>query len=151
MLMRWATRAGVGLLVVAMPGVVITFQAQPIPPGTFVPPFWARPFVALDAVAFYLYKTVWPLALTSAYGRSPQAVLETSASAYGTWLLPVAVALGSSGGIVAQALRPHGAPSSPCSFFAWPSCPSWGSFPLATNCIPRWPIGMPICPCWVRR
>jgi len=94
MLMRWATRAGVGLLVVAIPGVVITFQEQPIPPGTFVAPFWARPFVALDAVAFYLYKTVWPMALTSAYGRSPQAVLETSASAYGTWLLPVAVALG---------------------------------------------------------
>jgi len=41
----------------------------------FEPPLWARPLIAGDAVAFYLYKLAVPLRLGPDYGRTPQYVL----------------------------------------------------------------------------
>jgi tetratricopeptide (TPR) repeat protein len=42
----------------------------------FIPPLWARPVIAVDAIGFYLGKLLWPLGLGPDYGRTPQLVLE---------------------------------------------------------------------------
>lgn len=58
----------------------------------FGAPAWARPLVALDAVAFYLAKVFWPVGLVADYGRKPAWLLEQG----GFWLhgiLPVGLAL----------------------------------------------------------
>ena len=90
---RWMGRAGIAVLVVSVPALFVTSAAQPMPEGNFVAPLWARPLVALDALAFYLYKTFVPIGLTLSYGRTPRAALATHAWAYWTWMLPVALAL----------------------------------------------------------
>ena len=48
-------------------------------------PLWARPLVALDALAFYLVKLVLPVGLTINYGRTPQSILGSGAIYY-TWI-----------------------------------------------------------------
>ncbi len=53
---------------------------------------YLRPLIATDALAFYLYKLLWPITLTIDYGRTP----ERAAGAgwiYYTWLAPLGVAL----------------------------------------------------------
>lgn len=59
-------------------------QPQYAPTDT---PLWTRPFIAADAIAFYLWKLVWPVDLAIVYGRTPTAVLN-SGQAYFTWILP---------------------------------------------------------------
>ena len=54
-------------------------------------PLWTRPLVAADAVAFYLWKLVWPAKLAIIYGRTPDAVVRSGAIHY-TWVVPVMVA-----------------------------------------------------------
>jgi tetratricopeptide (TPR) repeat protein len=59
-------------------------------------PIWARPLIALDALAFYLGKLVLPIELRFDYGRSPAAVLTDPAlyhPLYWTWIFPVALAV----------------------------------------------------------
>ena len=90
---RWMGRAGSAVLVVSVPALFVTTGAQPMPGGDFVVPLWARPLVALDALAFYLYKTIFPIGLTLSYGRTPRAALATHAWAYWTWMLPAALAV----------------------------------------------------------
>jgi protein O-mannosyl-transferase len=90
---RWMGRAGIAVLVVSVPALFVTSAAQSMPEGNFVAPLWARPLVALDALAFYLYKTVFPVGLTLSYGRTPRAVLATHVWAYWTWMLPAALTL----------------------------------------------------------
>lgn len=53
-------------------------------------PLWARPLIALDAIAFYIGKILLPVGLAPEYTRIPQLVLEQS-WAYWTWLLPAGV------------------------------------------------------------
>src|SRR5207249_232749 len=79
-------------LVLSAACMVWTKLAQP---ATFVAsvPWWARPLVAGDALAFYLYKLVWPLWLCVDYGRDPAAAIGQG-WAYWTWLLPAAAAGG---------------------------------------------------------
>jgi hypothetical protein len=48
---------------------------------------WARPFIAGDALAFYLGKLAWPVGLCADYGRTPEEVLG-HAWGYLTWLAP---------------------------------------------------------------
>lgn len=48
----------------------------------------SRPLIALDSLAFYLYKLVLPIGLAPHYGRTPGWVLE-SGWAYVSWLAPV--------------------------------------------------------------
>ncbi|MBN1672254.1 MAG: tetratricopeptide repeat protein [Kiritimatiellae bacterium] len=55
---------------------------------SFVPRVWSRLPLALDALAFYLYKLVAPFRLGPDYGRSPAFVLRHS-WLYLTWLVPV--------------------------------------------------------------
>jgi Flp pilus assembly protein TadD len=51
---------------------------------------WQRPFVAGDALAFYIYKTFVPFDLAVEYGRTPREVL-SDAWGYARWVLPVAL------------------------------------------------------------
>lgn len=55
-------------------------------------PLLMRPIVAADALAFYLYKLVWPEALGIDYGRTPFRVVESGVG-YITMWAPVAVAV----------------------------------------------------------
>ncbi|MBX3414343.1 MAG: tetratricopeptide repeat protein [Pirellulales bacterium] len=54
----------------------------------FEPAWWQRPFVALDALTFYLGKLLMPVGLAFDHGRSPQTVL-AQWSTYVIWLVPV--------------------------------------------------------------
>lgn len=49
---------------------------------------WTRPFVAADAVLFYLYKFLWPVTLTIDYGRNPMVALNDIWGYLGIFLLP---------------------------------------------------------------
>ncbi|HEV7300890.1 MAG TPA: tetratricopeptide repeat protein [Tepidisphaeraceae bacterium] len=53
--------------------------ARLVQPASMVPtaPLWARPFVAMDAIAFYLWKLVAPWGLAIDYGRTPMRAMES--------------------------------------------------------------------------
>lgn len=53
-------------------------------------PFWARPFIAGDTIAFYLYKIFWPIRLAFDYGHKPDYVMEQWWF-WVAWLIPVVV------------------------------------------------------------
>lgn len=78
---RWAWSA---LLI--LPVLLIARSVQGDYPDVATP-LWQRPFIAGDALAFYLVKIVWPLTLTHLYGRTPMRVID-SPMHYGVWLLP---------------------------------------------------------------
>ncbi|MES2459771.1 MAG: tetratricopeptide repeat protein [Armatimonadota bacterium] len=52
---------------------------------------WVRPFIAGDALAFYLAKLVFPIKLGVNYGRS-MALVQSNWWGYVTWVVPAAVA-----------------------------------------------------------
>ena len=54
-------------------------------------PLWARPLIASDALAFYLWKLAWPFGLSPDYGRAADYTLAAGLP-YWTWLAPAAVA-----------------------------------------------------------
>jgi tetratricopeptide (TPR) repeat protein len=62
-----------------------TWGIEPAPP-------WQRPLVAADALAFYLWKLIWPVNLAVDYGRTPARILAEGWIWY-TWLAPALVAL----------------------------------------------------------
>src|SRR5688500_10078933 len=83
--------APVGLwFVLTLPFVVLT-QTMIRPPTVHAPPLWMRPIVALDAIAFYLWKLVAPLHLAPDYGRTPQWLIREGPVTF-TWIVPVAIA-----------------------------------------------------------
>jgi tetratricopeptide (TPR) repeat protein len=68
-----------GLAVWGMIALAWGLLTRWVQPGTvlaFVPPLWARPLIAGDAVLFYLSQLALPLRFGPDYGRSPQVVLE---------------------------------------------------------------------------
>lgn len=56
-------------------------------------PVWTRPFIAGDALAFYLYKLILPFQLSIDYGRASAYVIQQW-WIYVTWLCPAAVGIG---------------------------------------------------------
>jgi Tfp pilus assembly protein PilF len=62
-------------LVLAVLWGLFASQVQPPASGAFIPPLWARPLIAGNAVSFYLYKLVVPVWLGLDYGRTPEAML----------------------------------------------------------------------------
>jgi tetratricopeptide (TPR) repeat protein len=84
----WAIAAAAVLLVAA--------RVQP-PPEVAPVSSGGRVLVAADALAFYLWKLVWPAALCMNYGRIPEVVLAPrfGGLALGqiTWIVPVLMAL----------------------------------------------------------
>jgi Flp pilus assembly protein TadD len=73
----------------AIPISVIAKYAQPAP-YTLGIPIWRRFLVAGDAVAFYLYKIIWPKTLLLYYGRNPRYITEQG-FIWWTWLVPAIV------------------------------------------------------------
>jgi hypothetical protein len=53
-----------------------------------------RPFIAADAVAFYLWKMIWPVGMTPDYTRRPEVVLRMMGGAwlYLVWVVPASLA-----------------------------------------------------------
>ena len=73
-----------------IPIILIGRHAQPaafIGPAV---PFLSRPLVALDAIAFYLWKLIWPATLGIDYGRTPQIVIVHGWQAL-TWFVPLLI------------------------------------------------------------
>jgi hypothetical protein len=83
-----------GWALVLLPLVVVARVAQDVGAGPVVE-VWRRPLVAADAVAFYLWKLVWPVNLAPDYGRRPAVVAEIWGGAwqYLVWVVPAAIAV----------------------------------------------------------
>jgi hypothetical protein len=88
---RDALRRALNFALLAIPCLIWTKLAQP---STLIAPIplWWRPFVAGDAVAYYLLKLVAPVHLAIDYGRTPGSVID-SRVAFVTWIAPVAMAV----------------------------------------------------------
>jgi hypothetical protein len=82
MLVPWA--------ILALPILLITRNAQPIPVVYEITPWRVRPAVAGDALAFYLRQIALPAHLALDYGRSPD-VIGASRWALLAWIVPIAV------------------------------------------------------------
>lgn len=87
-----AARTAGALLLAASIDAIITRLAQP---GLAAPhvPFWARPLIATDTLAFYLYKLLIPLRLCTDYARRPDLAL-ASGWVWWTWIFTAAAAGG---------------------------------------------------------
>jgi tetratricopeptide (TPR) repeat protein len=93
---RWSWRqmaTGLGpWLLMGAAWVAVTTRAQwAAELAAGLVPLWARPLVALDALAFYLGKTFVPLGLAADYGRAPDTAL-AAGWLWWTWLGPVVLA-----------------------------------------------------------
>jgi hypothetical protein len=66
--------------------------SQPAPFAGIIVPLWQRPFVAGDALAFYLFKIVCPIRLGVDYGRAPVSTI-ASHWPYLTSLVPLVIAI----------------------------------------------------------
>ena len=82
--------ATAGWWVIAIAWAVL---AKVVQPGTGVAhtELWLRPLVAADAIAFYLWKLVWPVNLCVDYGRTPL-VAQLRGWLWMTWAAPAAIA-----------------------------------------------------------
>jgi len=78
-------------VILSLPCIVITKIVQPAS-GLEPIAFWKRALVALDALAFYACKLLWPASLGVDYGRTPSYVLRHG-WAYWTWVFPVGLAI----------------------------------------------------------
>ena len=98
-------RAIVALLPMLVPAVALLWIARQVqdvtPIAHTAPPLYVRPFVAGDALAFYLKQLVLPLHLGIDYGRTPQVVLSQRIT-YAIWIIPIALA-----GAIAWNWRKH--------------------------------------------
>jgi hypothetical protein len=73
-----------------VPIVWITKSVQPETVVRTTTAWWTRPFVASDAVSYYLYKLIAPINLVISYGRTPVAVMQ-SWLPYVLWIVPAAL------------------------------------------------------------
>jgi protein O-mannosyl-transferase len=89
--LRQSARSLGGWVVLAIIFVGVTNAAQPPVQVDLTSSLWARPLIAADALAFYLYKLILPFGLTVDYGRTPAVVLGWGWANY-TWILPVGLA-----------------------------------------------------------
>lgn len=78
-------------LVFAVSWAHFTTRVQHVDPGVIVA-YWQRPFIAGDALAFYLAKLFAPYPLALDYGRTPAFVIGHTWG-YATWLAPAALAV----------------------------------------------------------
>ena len=90
--LRQSMKGLVAWVVLAVPFVILTQGAQSESVIRYITPLWARPFVAGDAIVFYLYKLVLPLKLGPDYGRQPEWLLSQWWS-YVIWMVPCALVL----------------------------------------------------------
>jgi hypothetical protein len=77
-------------------GTAVLAKSVQLLEGIKAGPVLVRPLIALDALAFYLYKLLIPIRLSIDYGRSPTAVMNDPSFHHPlrwTWMFPVAAAL----------------------------------------------------------
>lgn len=76
-------------LLLAIAIVIVTRIVQPV---AYLAPveLWKRPLVATDALAFYLWKVIYPFHMTIDYGRTPGRIFERG-WAWWTWIAPAAL------------------------------------------------------------
>lgn len=88
-----------GWLVLALGATLATrtAQSQVMHPNV---PLFQRPLVALDALGFYVLKTIWPHPLAADYGRTPETVLAAPRV-----MLPTIVALAAAAALVGWLAR----------------------------------------------
>ncbi len=70
---------------------LLTQHLQSKTPMLYVPPGWARPLIASDALAFYLGKLFVPHGLIAHYDRGPQAVMQRAMFPW-IWIVPTILA-----------------------------------------------------------
>jgi tetratricopeptide (TPR) repeat protein len=83
-------RGIVPLALFAIPTLIAAAQFQDASKADTILPLPWRPIVALDAIAFYLGKLVWPFYLALDYGRHPQA-LRAAGDWRWTMFIPIAL------------------------------------------------------------
>ena len=81
-------------LAISALAIALTATAQPIPEALqrHFTPLWTRPFIAADALLFYMRKIVWPTGLGANYGRTPAVVMAGSRALLPLTLLATAAA-----------------------------------------------------------
>jgi tetratricopeptide (TPR) repeat protein len=92
---RAARRSALALAPWLLPAIACLLWTRAVQPAHYAAalvPIPYRPLVAADALAFYLFKLVWPVRLAVDYGRTPEQVLSRGWLYY-TWAAPAAVAL----------------------------------------------------------
>ncbi|HEX8525286.1 MAG TPA: tetratricopeptide repeat protein [Tepidisphaeraceae bacterium] len=65
-------------------------MAQRATPLDYIPPLFARPMLALVALAFHLYHLVFPVGLAADYSLSPERLLKMPLT-YVVWIIPAAI------------------------------------------------------------
>ena len=75
-------------VLVAFPILILNAFSQGKLVSLYQEPWFFRPFIALDSMGFYLYKSFFPFIILPDYGRSPRYLIENGLI-YWTWL-PVA-------------------------------------------------------------
>lgn len=91
--LRRALATALAWTIAVLPVAWVTLAVQKVHPDVATL-WWQRPFIAGDALAFYLWKTALPLDLGVEYGRTPSYALGEGWG-YATWIIPVGlVALG---------------------------------------------------------
>lgn len=78
-------------VLLSIPTAIVTRLVQQSGHVDTLVPLVQRPLVALDSLAFYLGKLVWPTSLTIDYGRTPRSVID--AGFHAAWLVPPALML----------------------------------------------------------
>ena len=78
-----------GWLLLALAWSVWTKVQQPDAALAFIPTWWQRLLVAIDALVFYGWKILWPLQLGPDYGRTPQLVVTAGKAAFPAVLLGI--------------------------------------------------------------
>lgn len=86
---RQSTAAIIDWIAIAVVWVVVTRAAQPGDSMQIGWPIWTRPFIAMDALAFYLKQLLFPMQFAIDYGHAPSRVIETG-QLYWSWI-PVAI------------------------------------------------------------
>lgn len=97
LLLRWMRKqdwrqAAIEIGPLVLLSIACALWTRMVQPSTDVhpAPAWFRPLVAADALAFYLFKLLWPTRLGLDYGRTPQAIL-SNGQAWFTWVMPASV------------------------------------------------------------
>ena len=87
---RQLARSLLPMLLLAIAAAGLARFTQPSTLLTDPAPLHWRPIVASDAIAFYLFKLIWPVSLGADYGRTPRFAVQHGHAAL-TWLAPAAL------------------------------------------------------------
>lgn len=81
-----AARDQIPFLILVIPFMVIARMTQPA--VSVDSPWWARPLIVLDSIAFYWGKILFPYPLVLDYGRTPDYLIRTG-QLYWTWVFVI--------------------------------------------------------------